>query len=74
MSWTAGIEALLKSKLVQFVYSGLSHKEQNMFIWEAYCLPYVDLEDEDTITAEKETATMNPQETPTAPTQGNAKL
>jgi DNA polymerase III psi subunit len=40
VSWTAGIEALLKSKAAQYMYSGLTHQEQNIFIWDAYCLPY----------------------------------
>jgi nitrous oxidase accessory protein NosD len=46
VNWTAGIEALLKSRAVHYMYSGLSHIEQNLFIWNAYCLPYFELEDE----------------------------
>ena len=44
VSWIAGIEAVLKSKSVQYMYSSLDHEIQNLFIWEAYCLPYVELD------------------------------
>lgn len=44
VNWTAGIEALLKSRVTYYMYSGLSHQEQNLFIWDAYCLPYFELD------------------------------
>ena len=44
VNWTTGIEALLKSRATYYMYSGLSHQEQNLFIWDAYCLPYFELD------------------------------